>query len=59
MRPAAPDAWIDDSRTKVGYELPFTRLFYRYAAPRPIGEIDKDISLTQKRILTLLGEIAP
>ena len=36
--PYAPDAWIDESKTKVGYEIPFTRYFYRYEAPRPSSE---------------------
>lgn len=32
--PYAPDAWIDEKKTKVGYEIPFTREFYKYVAPR-------------------------
>ncbi len=31
--PYAPDAWIDKSKTKVGYEIPMTRYFYKYQAP--------------------------
>jgi len=37
--PFAPDAWIDQSKTKVGYEIPFTRYFYEYAAPEPVEDI--------------------
>ncbi len=37
--PFAPDAWIDRSKSKVGYEIPFTRYFYQYQAPRPSSEI--------------------
>ena len=37
--PYAPDAWIDDKKTKVGYEIPFTREFYKYVAPRKSEEI--------------------
>ena len=33
--PFAPDAWIDEKKSKVGYEIPFTRYFYKYEAPRP------------------------
>ena len=37
--PYAPDAWIDDKKSKVGYEIPFTREFYKYVAPRKSEEI--------------------
>lgn len=37
--PYAPDAWIDESKTKVGYEIPFTREFYKYVAPRKSEDI--------------------
>ena len=37
--PYAPDAWIDDKKTKIGYEIPFTREFYKYVAPRKSDEI--------------------
>ena len=37
--PHAPDAWIDEEKTKVGYEIPFTRYFYEYRAPRSLAEI--------------------
>ena len=33
--PFRPDAWVDHSKTKVGYEIPFTRTFYKYLPPRP------------------------
>jgi len=56
--PFAPDAWVDESKTKVGYEIPFTRHFYRYAPPRPLAEIDADIKASQQRILKLLEEVA-
>lgn len=55
--PFAPGAWVDDSRTKVGYEIPFTRLFYTYVPPRPLAEIDADIKASQQRILKLLEEV--
>jgi hypothetical protein len=38
--PHVPDAWIDETKTKVGYEIPFTRHFYKYVAPRSLDEID-------------------
>ena len=41
--PHIADAWVDHSKSRVGYEIPFTRLFYRYQPPRPLDEIDADI----------------
>src|SRR5262249_30841396 len=40
--PHVPDAWIDHTKTKVGYEIPFTRHFYVYKPPRPLAEIDME-----------------
>ena len=37
--PYAPDAWIDKKKTKVGYEIPMTRYFYKYEAPEPVEEV--------------------
>lgn len=48
--PYVPDAWIDHAKTKIGYEIPFTRHFYEYVPPRALEEIDADV----KR---LIGEI--
>ena len=57
VKPYVPDAWIDSSKTKVGYEIPFTRQFYRYVPPRPLEEIDADLKKLGKEIIDLLGEI--
>ena len=57
VRPFASDAWVDDTKTKVGYEIPFTRHFYKYVPPRPLTEIDADIKASQRRILELLAEV--
>lgn len=57
VRPFAPDAWVDDTKTKVGYEIPFTHQFYKYIPPRPLAEIDADIKASQQRILKLLAEV--
>ena len=35
----APEAWIDEKKTKEGYEIPMTRYFYEYQAPEPVEEI--------------------
>ena len=47
--PYASDAWIDDKKNKIGYEIPFTRYFYKYQAPRPSNVIMQEIlELNQK-----------
>lgn len=46
--PFAPDAWIDESKTKIGYEIPFTRYFYKYVPPRASDEIMSEIMTLQK-----------
>ncbi|WP_234397290.1 HsdM family class I SAM-dependent methyltransferase [Polynucleobacter asymbioticus] len=56
--PHAPDAWIDEEKTKIGYEIPFTRLFYEYKSPRSLAEIDSDLKKVTAEIQTLLTEIA-
>ena len=45
------DAWIDKKKTKVGYEIPFTRLFYKYEAPEKSEDIAKRISEIEARIV--------
>lgn len=57
VKPYVPDAWIDFSKTKIGYEIPFTRHFYKYVPPRPLEEIDADLKRLGKEIIDLLGEI--
>lgn len=56
--PFAPDAWADRSKDKVGYEIPFTRLFYKYTPPRSLAEIDADINASQQRILAMLQAVS-
>ena len=55
--PHVPDAWIDHSKTKVGYEIPFNRHFYRYEPPRELEAIEKDIKTLEGEILALLKEV--
>lgn len=52
-----PDAWIDESKTKIGYEIPFNRIFYKYVPPRPLEEIDRDIKQLADEVMKMLGEI--
>jgi type I restriction enzyme M protein len=55
--PHVPDAWIDHTKTKVGYEIPFTRHFYVYKPPRPLAEIDAELKELEVEIQALLGEV--
>jgi len=55
--PHVPDAWIDESKTKVGYEIPLNRHFYRYEPPRELDKIEKDIKNLEGEILTMLKEV--
>lgn len=55
--PFAPDAWIDESKTKIGYEIPFTRYFYRYEPPRPSADIMAEILDLEKELDGSLEDI--
>lgn len=55
--PHVPDAWIDHSKTKVGYEIPLTRHFYVYQPPRPLETIAAEISQLEKEIMAMLSEV--
>ena len=55
--PFAPDAWIDRAKSKVGYEIPFTRYFYKYDAPRPSAEIMAEILEIEKELDGALAEV--
>jgi type I restriction enzyme M protein len=55
VHPYAADAWVDHSKTKVGYEIPFTKHFYVYNPPRPVAELHGEISDREDRIRQLLG----
>ncbi|SCW69050.1 type I restriction enzyme M protein [Ruminococcaceae bacterium YRB3002] len=55
--PFATDAWIDKKKSKVGYEIPFTRYFYKYEAPRPSSEIMAEILDLEKELSGSLKEI--
>ena len=56
--PHAEDAWIDHDKTKVGYEIPFTRHFYVFEPPRPLAEIDADLKAVTDRIKGMLEGLA-
>lgn len=55
--PHVPDAWVDHSKTKVGYEIPLNRHFYRYEPPRELAVIEGEIKALEADIVRLLGEV--
>lgn len=55
--PYAPDAWIDESATKIGYEISFTRYFYKPQPLRTVEEIRADIKTLEQETEGLLGQI--
>ena len=57
VKPHVPDTWIDETKTKIGYEIPFTRLFYKYVPPRPLEEIDAELDQLALEIIDLLQAV--
>ncbi len=55
--PHVPDAWVDDSKTKIGYEINFNRYFYQYTPPRPLEEIETDLKRIEAEIAEMLEEV--
>ena len=55
--PYAPDAWIDHSKTKVGYEIPMTRYFYEYQVPEAVEDIVARITALEQDISAGLAEL--
>lgn len=55
--PYAPGAWIDHDKTRIGYEIPFTRHFYRYVPPRKLTDIKADLQIQVKEITKLLSQV--
>jgi len=55
--PHVPDAWIDHGKTRVGFEIPLNRHFYRYEPPRELAEIEAEIKNLEGEILELLREV--
>lgn len=52
--PHAPDAWIDEDKSKVGYEIPFNRHFYVFEPPRDLAAIDADLKQVTDRIKAMI-----
>ena len=55
IQPHVPGAWIDYSKTKVGYEIPFNRYFYAFKPPRELDEIDADLKGVTDGIVEMIG----
>ncbi len=58
VEPYAPDAWIDETKTKIGYEISFTRHFYKPTTMRTLAEIQADIRALEAETDNLIAEIA-
>ena len=57
VRPHVPGAWCPDPEGRIGYEIPFTRLFYKYTPSRPSAEIKAELKALEGEIHGLLGEV--
>jgi hypothetical protein len=55
--PNAPDAWVDQFKTKIGYEINFSRYFYKCIPPRLLEEIESDLKQIEKEIADMLAEV--
>jgi type I restriction enzyme M protein len=52
--PYVPEAWVDETKTKIGYEISFNRYFYVYQPPRSVEEIQADLTKIEDEIAALL-----
>jgi len=57
IKPHVPDAWIDYDKTRIGYEINFTKYFYEYKALRPAAKIKAEIVDLEKDISSLLKQL--
>ena len=57
VKPNVPDAWMDRSKDKIGFEINFNRFFYEYTPPRPIESIDAELKQAEEEIMRLLREV--
>jgi type I restriction enzyme M protein len=58
VKPHWPDAWIDYSKLRVGYKIPFNRHFYVYETPRPLVEIERDMKSFESNLVHMLQRVA-
>jgi type I restriction enzyme M protein len=57
VKPFVSDAWIDQDKTRVGYEIPFTSIFYKYSPVRPLDIIDSDLLATTNDLIDILNHV--
>ena len=57
VKPHLPNAWIDEKKTKVGYEISFTKYFYKYKPLRPLEEITREIKTLEEATRRLMEEV--
>ena len=57
IKPYVSDAWIDHSKTKIGFEIPFMRQFFNYIEPRPVLEIKSELDQLEATIQTLMRDL--
>ena len=55
--PFVADAWLDEDKTRIGYEINFNRYFYQYTPPRPLEEIEADLRQVEQEIADMLAEM--
>ena len=55
--PHVPDAWVDYAKTRISYQIPFARYFYKYQPPRPLADIDAEILQLEEAIRKGIGGI--
>jgi type I restriction enzyme M protein len=58
IHPYVSDAWVDHDKTRIGYEIPFTRQFYVYIPPRPVAAIRAELDGLERQIQELMGGLA-
>ena len=57
VAPHVKEFWIDHSKTRIGYEIPFTRYFYKYEELRPFKDIMAEIEELEKEIQAEIGKV--
>ena len=57
VKPYNPDAWIDEKKSVIGYEIPFTRVFYKFVEPEKTEDIAKEIKAAEKDIMVSLNKL--
>ena len=57
IAPHVENFWVDRSKDRIGYEIPFTRHFYKYVPPRSLDEIDADLNKLVREITVLLNGV--